>query len=191
MKRRDLVSTAAAVFALALTAAACGGGSSDDNSTAAVVQESPTEAPVAVVEEEPTEVPVAVVEEEPTEVPTVAVEEEPTEVPAVEEEPTEEPAGSDEPIELTIFSDNVETYNISRLEAKAGVEITVTFQNKDEGSGEPHNFRVEYMDEDISTPLSPGPDTNSVTFTIDTPGDYPYLCDIHGETMAGTLVLTP
>ena len=95
-----------------------------------------------------------------------------------------------EGVELVIEAEDSEGFSVSRLEAPVG-EITVTFVNKDIGSGEPHNWHVDVGGEQILTPITDGPDTQSVTFTVDTPGLYDYFCDTHLTAMTGTLVVSP
>ena len=105
-----------------------------------------------------------------------------------------EPVATDAPatgsIELTISAADNEGFSTSKLEAPAGVEITVTFDNKDIGSGEPHNWHLLDMPELVSTPLKMGPDKSSVTFTVDAPGEYQFLCDTHLTAMSGTFVVS-
>ena len=92
--------------------------------------------------------------------------------------------------ELTIEAVDNEGFSVSALEAPAG-EITVTFVNKDTSSGEPHNWHVSTPEGDFLTPIVLGPSTDSVTFTIGTPGEYQFMCDTHLTAMQGTLVVTP
>jgi plastocyanin len=163
----------AAACAVALLTVACGGATagSDDpaapDTTAAVAETTTTPA----VAETTTEAPAADT--------TVA---------------TETTAGDQSPpgdaVELTIEADSNEGFSTSKLEAPAGVAVTVTFVNNDTGSGEPHNWRVKTDAGDYATPITLGRDTNSVTFTIDTPGEYEFLCDTHPTAMRGTLVIT-
>lgn len=96
------------------------------------------------------------------------------------------------PVLLTIAAEDSEGFTRDRLEAKAGQEVTVEFQNKDAG-GEPHNWHVAVNPgvEEYATLIAQGPDTQSVTFTIGTPGDYNFWCDTHTEAMRGILTVTP
>lgn len=93
-------------------------------------------------------------------------------------------------VELTIAAEDSEGFTRDRLEAPAGVEVTVTFQNKDVGSGEPHNWHLRTDTDDWFTPINDAPSTDSVTFTIDTPGEYEYFCDTHLVAMKGTFIAT-
>jgi plastocyanin len=106
-------------------------------------------------------------------------------------------AGGTEPtvpggaVELTISAVDNESFSTTALEAPAGAEVTVTFKNDDTSSGEPHNWHVVAGDDEYSTPIKAGPSTDSVTFTIDVPGEYEYFCDTHLTAMKGTLTVTP
>ena len=96
-------------------------------------------------------------------------------------------------IELRIAAEDSEGFTKDRLEAAAGQAVTVIFQNKDVG-GEPHNWRIAINAgvEEYATVLAEGPDTQEVTFTIGTPGDYDYWCDTHiVEGMTGVFTATP
>ena len=162
MRRHSLSLIPAVVVALALTTAGCGGGTET------------TDAPEPVA----TDAPEPVATDAPAPVATDAPEPVATDAPAT---------GS---IELTISAADNEGFSTSKLEAPAGVEITVTFDNKDIGSGEPHNWHLLDMPELVSTPLKMGPDKSSVTFTVDAPGEYQFLCDTHLTAMSGTFVVS-
>ncbi len=94
------------------------------------------------------------------------------------------------PTELTIGAEDNEGFSTNYLTAPAG-EISVTFKNTDAGSGEPHNWRVTVDDAIFMTNSTVGPDTQTVTFTIGTPGEYDFFCDAHLEVMNGVLTVTP
>jgi len=90
--------------------------------------------------------------------------------------------------ELTISAVDSEGFSTSLLEIVAGEEVTLTFENKDAGE-EPHNIHIRTDSADYFTPITQGPDTQSITFTIDTPGEYDFFCDTHLEQMKGKLVV--
>jgi plastocyanin len=95
-------------------------------------------------------------------------------------------------VELRIAAEDSEGFTKDKLEAPAGTEVTVIFQNKDVG-GEPHNWRIALNPgvEEYATELAEGPDTQEVTFTIGVAGDYDYWCDTHiVEGMTGVLTAT-
>ena len=102
------------------------------------------------------------------------------------------PPGGGEGVELSIAAEDSEGFTRDRLAAPANVEVTVEFQNKDVG-GEPHNWHIAVDPgvEEYATIISQGPDTQEVTFTIGTPGDYDYWCDTHAEAMRGVFTATP
>jgi plastocyanin len=95
-------------------------------------------------------------------------------------------------IELLISAEDSEGFSVSKLEAPAGQEISVTFDNKD-GGAEPHNWHVviEAGSIEYATLIHGGPDSQTVTFTVDAPGEYKYFCDTHPIAMTGTLIVTP
>ena len=119
-----------------------------------------------------------------------------TTVPTTEAPTTTEGAGTTVPgdvLELEISAEDNEAFNVDRLKGKAGQPTTVTFKNKDTGSGEPHNWHVvvETGLEEYATKITAGPDTQSVSFTIGKAGDYDFYCDTHAEAMKGSLVVEP
>lgn len=157
---------------LVLGLAACGGDTTDTEAPA------DTEAPSTVT---PTEAP---------DTTTASA----TEAPGTTSAPdTETPAttlATGGVFELLIGAVDSEGFSTTTLEAPAG-EISVTFDNEDEG-GEPHNWHVKISDgEEYATTIKQGPDTQTVTFSVGTPGEYDYWCDTHPTAMTGTLVVTP
>ena len=90
---------------------------------------------------------------------------------------------------LTISAVDSEGFSTARLMAPVG-EITIVFDNKDAGE-EPHNIRVVTDAEEYFTAVTQGPDTQEMTFVINTPGDYQFICDTHLEAMTGVLTVTP
>jgi plastocyanin len=96
-------------------------------------------------------------------------------------------------LELAISAEDNEAFNLDRLRGKAGQPTTVTFKNKDTGSGEPHNWHVvvEAGTDEYATKITVGPDTQSVSFTIGKAGDYSFYCDTHAEAMKGILIVEP
>ena len=86
---------------------------------------------------------------------------------------------------LTITSTDL-SFDIEAFEVPVGEEVTVTYENDHEGV--PHNLHVDTggPDEPI-TEVEDGPVTQELTFTLDEPGEVPYLCDVHPATMRGTI----
>ena len=78
------------------------------------------------------------------------------------------------------------------ITASAGVQVTVTLDNKD--AGVLHNVAF-YTDRAASSPihvggLLTGPATEDVTFTApSTPGTYFFRCDVHPDQMNGTFIV--
>ena len=88
---------------------------------------------------------------------------------------------------LTVVGENI-SFDVSALSAAAGDEITLTFENKDVDVA--HNLHVQAGTEgDFRTEIVRGPVTQTLTLTIDSPGEYTYICDVHPNQMRGTLVL--
>ena len=88
---------------------------------------------------------------------------------------------------LAVVGENI-SFDVSALSAAAGDEITLTFENKDVDVA--HNLHVQAGTEgDFRTEIVRGPVTQTLTLTIDSPGEYTYICDVHPTQMRGTLVL--
>lgn len=163
MKPRNLRLTAL-IALLALIAVGCGGGDTSDETTTTGAAAATTAAPSA------TTAPPAATTTAPDGGATTTI-------------------GSSDAIELEISAVDSEGFSTSRLEVVAGAEVILTFVNKD-GGDEAHNVHVRTDTDDWFTELKQGPDTQSITFTIGTPGEYQFFCDTHSETMKGTLVVT-
>lgn len=97
-------------------------------------------------------------------------------------------APSSDMFELEIEAFDSEGFSLDRLRVPAGVEVALTFVNKDIG-GEAHNIHVRTPTDNWFTDVKEGPDTQTLVFTIGTPGEYQYFCDTHSETMKGTLIV--
>lgn len=76
-------------------------------------------------------------------------------------------------------------FDVDRIEVDVGQPTTVTFNNND--TDIPHNFHVRAGTVDAKTEIRPGPDTQTLEFTIDETGSYTFICDVHPE-MTGELV---
>ena len=85
--------------------------------------------------------------------------------------------------ELTITSTKT-AFDIEHFKVPVGEEITITYVNDDDGIS--HNFNLKGV-EGGKTDLERGPDRKKATFTIDEPGEYEYLCDVHPVQMKGTI----
>lgn len=83
-------------------------------------------------------------------------------------------------------------FNQDTLVVSAGTEVTIVFDNQD--AGVLHNIAV-YTDNSTSEvifqgEIFPGPETRDETFTAPAaPGNYFFRCDVHPDTMSGTLVV--
>jgi plastocyanin len=79
------------------------------------------------------------------------------------------------------------TFDETEIEVPAG-EITITFDNEDDGVS--HNLHVMAGADDFATEIEPGPITQTLTFTIEEPGTYTFICDVHPTQMTGDLIVT-
>lgn len=85
---------------------------------------------------------------------------------------------------ITITSPDL-SFDIRAFEVPVGEPVTLTYENEHRGVA--HNIRVDTGGaDDPVTPLEVGVVTQELTFTIDQPGEYPYLCDVHPQ-MRGTV----
>ena len=99
------------------------------------------------------------------------------------DDPLEEKSGSREPItSFTIVAEDME-WDLERVIVPAGAEVTATIENRDQDM--PHNLHVKSPG-DPKTELESGPVTQTLRFTIDEPGSYTFVCDIH-PNMTGTI----
>ncbi len=98
---------------------------------------------------------------------------------------TAAPAG-DGPVELTVVGERVR-FDVTELRVPAGTPVTITFVNKD--AGIPHNIRIAGPSGPIATEVEPGPVTQTLTFTIDEPGTYEFICAVHPTQMVGQLIV--
>jgi plastocyanin len=96
-----------------------------------------------------------------------------------------------QPVAVTLVAQNVK-FDLTTITASAGVQVTVTLDNKD--AGVLHNVAF-YTDRSASSAihkgdLLTGPGTEDVVFTApSTPGTYFFRCDVHPDTMNGTFIV--
>jgi len=105
----------------------------------------------------------------------------------VDPAPSEAPAASLSP-DQTVIAQSVLGFAETTMTVPAGVELTVDFQNPD--TGVQHNWAL-YDPADGSElfkgPIETGPANASFTVPALEAGTYDYVCDIHPQTMTGTL----
>jgi len=95
------------------------------------------------------------------------------------------------PVALTLVAENIK-FDVSTITASAGVQVTITLDNKD--AGVLHNVAF-YTDRSAATAIAAGnlltgPATEDVVFTApSTPGTYFFRCDVHPDTMNGAFIV--
>lgn len=74
--------------------------------------------------------------------------------------------------EITLVAENI-TFDQTELTIAAGQEVTITYDHRD--ADESHNLHIFAEDEgDFVTEIEVGPVTQTLTFTISTPGTYTF-----------------
>jgi plastocyanin len=99
---------------------------------------------------------------------------------------TTAPSGGGNETAITLVGQNI-SFDQDRLTVAAGQQVTITFENRD--SGVPHNLRINGPSGPIATEIEGGPVTQTLAFTIDAPGTYEFLCEVHPSAMVGDLVV--
>ena len=95
---------------------------------------------------------------------------------------------SGDAIEIFVVTQG-DRFDTKEIVVTAGQEVTITVDDRDTETDEPHNFHVRAGDFNIFTMIEEAPNTQTITFTIDTPGVYEFFCDTHAETMFGTFIV--
>ncbi len=83
--------------------------------------------------------------------------------------------GGDEGADAVIVAEDLR-FLPARVEVAAG-EITLAIENRDEGVN--HNIHITDAAGSAATDLAEGTSTQSLTVTIDEPGEYEVICDLH------------
>jgi len=102
------------------------------------------------------------------------------------EDRTTTPADGGGGTSLTLVGENI-SFDTTTLTAPAGQEVTITFENRDGGIR--HNLQIIGPSGPIATDIEAGPVTQTLNFTIDEPGTYTFLCQVHPIAMVGDLVI--
>ena len=91
----------------------------------------------------------------------------------------------DEPVtEFTIVAEDLR-FDLDRVVVPAGVEVTATIENRDDGIG--HNLSVALPDGEAKTEVEAGPVTQTLRFTVPEPGEHDFVCDPHAASMRGVV----
>jgi plastocyanin len=94
------------------------------------------------------------------------------------------------PAVVTIVAQNIK-FDKSTITATAGLDVTVTLDNRD--AGVLHNIAF-YPNRSATSkifggPIITGPATNTSTFPAPGAGNYFFRCDVHPDTMTGTFIV--
>lgn len=88
----------------------------------------------------------------------------------------------------TVATDN--KFDQTSHTVKAGEQVTVTLENKGQAL---HNWVVKGIKgadgKDITTQLLTASKSETITFAIEKPGTYDFLCDVHPVEMKGKLTV--
>jgi plastocyanin len=115
--------------------------------------------------------------------------------PATTESPATTTAGGDttmapsgDGIEINVVTRG-DSFSVGEITVTAGQEVTIIVDDQDTETDDPHNFHVRAGDLNFFTKIEPAPNTQTLTFTIDTPGVYEFFCDTHAVTMNGLFIV--
>jgi plastocyanin len=79
-------------------------------------------------------------------------------------------------------------FSVTEVTVPVGAEVTVNVDNQ---GTQPHNWHLQGVKDaegkDIATELKPGPNTQSIKFTLAQGGSFAFVCDAHPAEMKGTL----
>ena len=97
------------------------------------------------------------------------------------------------PVEIRTSHEQIATdnkFSLTRMGIPANQEVTVAFVNRGNAL---HNWHVQGVrstsGQEITTALLPGGQSETIRFTVATPGTYNFLCDVHPVDMKGQLVV--
>lgn len=84
----------------------------------------------------------------------------------------------------TLTAKDIE-FQPTELDVPVGEPVTLTLENRDEDIR--HNIHLKLADSEPKTEIEAGVVTQTLEFTVEEPGSYEYVCDVH-PNMVGTLV---
>ncbi len=152
-----------AIFALALVVSACGG--DDAGTTAATTAETTATTTTSATTLAPAT----------------------TAAPATTgAETTLAPTG--DAVEINVTTNN-DAFSLDEITVTAGQQVTIIIEDRDTGTDEAHNFHVRAGDLNFFTKILEAPNTQELTFQIDTPGVYEFFCDTHTLEMTGLFIV--
>lgn len=92
------------------------------------------------------------------------------------------------PVAAATITSTGSDFDIEAFAVRVAEEVTVTYDNQDDGVA--HNLRFDVKgEEDPQTTTANGPDTQTISFSVPDAGSYTYICDVHPAAMRGTLVV--
>ena len=92
------------------------------------------------------------------------------------------------PVEAITITSTGSDFDVDAFAVRAAEEVTVTYDNQDDGVA--HNLRIDVTgSDDPQTTTANGPDTQTISFAVADAGRYTYICDVHPAAMRGTLVV--
>lgn len=94
--------------------------------------------------------------------------------------------GETESPNVVIVAENLR-FDTDNLDIAAGEEIVLQVDNRDQSTF--HNFHVTDAPGEPASKLAEGPNVETLTFAIDEPGTYTFVCDTH-QSMTGTIEVT-
>jgi len=101
---------------------------------------------------------------------------------------TEAPGGDTTGVTIEITTQG-DAFSTDEIRVAAGQEVTIVVTDKDTETDDPHNFHVRAGDQNFFTNIEPAPNTQTISFTIETAGVYEFFCDTHALTMNGEFIV--
>ena len=92
------------------------------------------------------------------------------------------------PVSAITITSTGSDFDVEAFAVRAAEEVSVTYENQDDGVA--HNLRFDVKgSDDPQTTTANGPDTQTIRFAVAEAGRYTYVCDVHPAAMRGTLVV--
>jgi plastocyanin len=101
-----------------------------------------------------------------------------------EEESEGEAGGEGTPVTAVITASNVNDYDEDEITVPVGEPVTIQLDNTQ--LGVQHNVHIVDLEDVPPSEIITGPDQTTFELTIEEPGDYEFICDVH-PVMTGVL----